>query len=1095
MGLGKLNPFRIIQNATGIDLIGTARQITGGTAGALEDVAQQLGNTVEAIASDPRKLAAVGLMVAFPGAAGAVGDFILGDALAVDALVASGAMTASEAAMVGGSSLASGSAASKIVGQAVINAALNKGDIEQAVKAALIQQGIPAALNSDVMQSLNKDMQDLFGKYGAQAATSAGLAAIMGKDPVAALVFSGAQAATDILMNQMPTEVKDKFRDLPDSAQKAITASITAGMTGRDVNTAAANSLVSSAIKNLSTYTNAQKLFVDNKLPPLDAQQLEQTSGMTDTELKRVEIAASTLDQYASWGLADSYLPVEDIQDYASDSFRSFISNNITDPATAKVNAIDAEKFGFGDDVQSYLQAKAADLHTNELYEKFRNLKEQFQDAFGKDPSKSDIQELIYLDQQRWEPTFAGMENGGFNSVRDYNSDVYAKSQYFPNIETYREYNGDGKKYAEALGFPNYFTFIGYKGDINAYNLNEATQQITQAFQDAQNNPPAIDQGTQVADAMRAGDPGSGTYFDSQGRLVVSDTTPETTLEKILANPGAESGSLGTASDLPEKTPEQLAQEAQAQRDQEQQALRDRVDTLIAEAFGFPDVASYREYNGDITRYAKDQGFNTPWDYRDYHGDLEAYQRDHPQTKTVEPAPEPEPDVVKQLEEAGLQPAPEQSAPEQSAPEQPVPDVIKELEAAALQPTAPEPAPEPEPEPAPEPEPTPEQPTPEPDVVKQLEEAGLQPEQPAPEPAPEPDVVKQLEEAGLQPEPAPEQPAPETVPEPEGVDLQPEPQPEPTPAPESTPEPVAVDDGTTSAIDELIKQIVEQAPEIPPANEAPAEPAPEPAPTPEPVATDDGTTAAIDDLIKQITESAPAQEQAPEPTYTEAPVGNLEELVVQPTPEPVATDDGTTADIEELIKQIAESTPEPTYTEAPTDYQEEPTIPVDAGSLGEESDLPEPQCAEGFHWDGNMCVADTDVGQQATTCPDGYVFDLATQSCVRIGSTTSGGTASGGTKPPTIPVTPKTPSAPAIGQGIDLANLMTALGMGYVGQSAPQTPQPIPVVGESAGLDLSQPLDVALFGRAAKQKNAQNQPGTTKISTGGYLDDLLDAIK
>lgn len=69
-----------------------------------------------------------------------------------------------------------------------------------------------------------------------------------------------------------------------------------------------------------------------------------------------------------------------------------------------------------------------------------------------------------------------------------------------------------------------------------------------------------------------------------------------------------------------------------------------------------------------------------------------------------------------------------------------------------------------------------------------------------------------------------------------------------------------------------------------------------------------------------------------------------------------------------------------------------------------------------------------------------------------------------------------------------------ALGMGGV-QAAPQQPQQVPVVGESAGFDISQPLDVSLFGHAAKQKGNLNQAGTTKISTGGYLDDLLDAIK
>ena len=230
----------------------TARKITGTVAGGLEDVAQKLGQTVEAIVSDPKKLAAVGLMVAFPGAAGSVGDFILGGGLGVEAAVASGAMTAAEASMIGASTLGSGSAISAIVGQTAINTALNGGNVEQAVKAALVQRGIPAALNTDAMKSLNSDMVDLFGKYGAQAATDAGIAAIMGRDPVAAFVFSGAASAAGLITKQIPG-----FDKLPDSAQRALNSSVLAGLTGKDASTAAANSLVNSMVKGAQTAFSA----------------------------------------------------------------------------------------------------------------------------------------------------------------------------------------------------------------------------------------------------------------------------------------------------------------------------------------------------------------------------------------------------------------------------------------------------------------------------------------------------------------------------------------------------------------------------------------------------------------------------------------------------------------------------------------------------------------------------------------------------------------------------------------------------------------------------------------------------------------------
>jgi hypothetical protein len=52
------------------------------------------------------------------------------------------------------------------------------------------------------------------------------------------------------------------------------------------------------------------------------------------------------------------------------------------------------------------------------------------------------------------------------------------------------------------------------------------------------------------------------------------------------------------------------------------------------------------------------------------------------------------------------------------------------------------------------------------------------------------------------------------------------------------------------------------------------------------------------------------------------------------------------------------------------------------------------------------------------------------------------------------------------------------------------------VVEQSAGFDFAQPLNVGLFGGyAQKQKTNQLQPGAAKIATGGYLDDLLNAIR
>jgi arginine repressor len=167
-------------------LIGTVRSVTGGTADAVQSVASKLGQTVEAIASDPRKLAAVAVMVAFPGAAAAVGEFLLPEAVAATL----------------------GATGTAIAGQTVINTALNKGDVDAALKAALIQQGVPALTNAAATTQFGKDIQEVLGKYGAEATTQAGVAAIMKKDPVAAFLFSGASSAVGLITDAI-TEFKD----------------------------------------------------------------------------------------------------------------------------------------------------------------------------------------------------------------------------------------------------------------------------------------------------------------------------------------------------------------------------------------------------------------------------------------------------------------------------------------------------------------------------------------------------------------------------------------------------------------------------------------------------------------------------------------------------------------------------------------------------------------------------------------------------------------------------------------------------------------------------------------------------------------------
>jgi hypothetical protein len=102
----------------------------------------------------------------------------------------------------------------------------------------------------------------------------------------------------------------------------------------------------------------------------------------------------------------------------------------------------------------------------------------------------------------------------------------------------------------------------------------------------------------------------------------------------------------------------------------------------------------------------------------------------------------------------------------------------------------------------------------------------------------------------------------------------------------------------------------------------------------------------------------------------------------------------------------------------PVNYDGTPYVPGTAsGTIESPTDVgktdltptEEPQCPPGFHWNGSMCVSDEDVADTSTSCPDGYVFDLNTQSCVPVGTTT-GSTTNPNLKFPTTPTTPKAPT-------------------------------------------------------------------------------------
>ena len=136
----------------------------------------------------------------------------------------------------------------------------------------------------------------------------------------------------------------------------------------------------------------------------------------------------------------------------------------------------------------------------------------------------------------------------------------------------------------------------------------------------------------------------------------------------------------------------------------------------------------------------------------------------------------------------------------------------------------------------------------------------------------------------------------------------------------------------------------------------------------------------------------------------------------------VPADDGTTTDIQEIIDTLNKpttptetntQTKTDTTTQAPTETQTEASSKPEepAPAFTEKPLVEEPQCPFGWHWDGSVCVANTDTGEAETTCPDGYIFDLTTHSCVPVGTTTTTKETTGTTTPklPSVPTTPTTP--------------------------------------------------------------------------------------
>lgn len=198
----------------------------------VEDLGDAVGNIIEGVVSDPKKLAAVAVSIAFPGAAGWIG-----------------------------SQIGLSGAAATIAGNTVLGTISNGGNVGEALKGALISAGASELTNTLKVQYASENIDRALTDFAAKATTDVGMATLMGKDPVAALVFGGAKAASNLVLDKAldSAGLKDSYDTLPSAAKDTINAALTASLTGKDITQASANALVNSAIRGAQGAVNLQK--------------------------------------------------------------------------------------------------------------------------------------------------------------------------------------------------------------------------------------------------------------------------------------------------------------------------------------------------------------------------------------------------------------------------------------------------------------------------------------------------------------------------------------------------------------------------------------------------------------------------------------------------------------------------------------------------------------------------------------------------------------------------------------------------------------------------------------------------------------------
>lgn len=235
-----------------------------------DELLQPVGNIIEAIVDDPKKLLAVGLAIAFPGA----GTFL-------------------------GSQLGLTGTLAKVVGQTIINTALNGGDVKSAVIGAVLPTVGEAGANVIGQTLTDSGITGTVNTVLTRAVTQGTTAALLGKDPAAAFLLGGVSSGVTALTENIPG-----FSDLPEFTRNAISSAVVAKFTDTDVATAVTGSLINDALDYATTKINEYKTqtggitnrVVDEAIPQGDGIVKSVTSDLSNTDVTDSLIGSSVAD-------------------------------------------------------------------------------------------------------------------------------------------------------------------------------------------------------------------------------------------------------------------------------------------------------------------------------------------------------------------------------------------------------------------------------------------------------------------------------------------------------------------------------------------------------------------------------------------------------------------------------------------------------------------------------------------------------------------------------------------------------------------------------------------------------------------------------